>query len=266
MSAVFPAIRSELIKICTLPGTWLTTGVVLTLHTLAHLQAAPLFAEAVADITPDGMIEIFIGRPEPAAEALLEQLVASSLQMGLFLPILAVVMAGQEFRSHQLGATVLAVPRRGRLLVAKILAAAGYLLFVAVLIAGISTAFMYAAVESWNPGLLLTSDAFLGHGKFVVFAVLFSLTIFAITIIVRGALAGIVAAAVLITLTMTQVATAIAPALDALLPLSAGRNLLLNPETNQLSAGPVHALCVLAGWTLVTTALARVALGVRDAR
>jgi ABC-2 type transport system permease protein len=259
-------IRAELTKILTLPRVWMCTGVILALHVLALLQPAELFAGAVADITPDGTIEIFVGEPEPATAAILGLLVSSSLQISLLLPILAAVIAGQEFRSSQLGLTVLAIPRRGRLLVGKTLAATGYLLVVSVLIAAISTAFMYAAVRDWNPGLLLSTDAFLGHGKFVVFAVLFSLTGSAITVIARSTLIGIIVSVALSAITMTQVLAGAAPALDALFPVSAARNLLLDSDLSRLTAGPEHGLVVLVGWTLATTVLAGISLRRRDAR
>jgi hypothetical protein len=69
----------------------------------------------------------------------------------------------------------------------------------------------------------------------------------------------------LIALTMTRVLAG-TPALDALLPVSAARNLLLKPETSDLTASPVQALVVLVGWVLVTTLAAGVALARRDAR
>lgn len=266
MSAVLAATRAELTKIYTLPSVWLTTGAILALQILVSIPAMGLAADAVANITPDGTIEIFIGQPQPATRALTEYLVASSFQMSVFLPVLAAIIAGQEFRSRQLGLTVLAVPRRGRLLVAKTLAAAAYLAVVAILIVAISTAVLYDAVRDWNPGLLLTDAVFLGHAKFVAFAVLFPLIGFAATIVGRGVLAGILVSVALIGVTMTQVLAATAPAVDALLPVSAGRNLLLDPELSDLQAGPAHALTVLIGWTLAAVVAAGITLHRRDAR
>ncbi|PZG03047.1 ABC transporter permease [Nonomuraea aridisoli] len=260
------AFRAELTKILTLPGVWIVTGVVLALQAVVMSQSAGLFAGAVAAITPDGVIEVFAGLPQPADEAILGLLAGASLQMGPFLPVLAAVIAGQEFRSGQLGVTVLAVPRRVRLLVAKLLATGAYVLVVALLVAGTSTAFLYAAVRDWNPGLLLTGEAVLGHARFVAFAVLFCVTAFAVTLVLRGTLAGVVASLALTAVTMTQVLAAIALELDALLPLGAARNLLLDPGVNDLTASPGHGLAVLAGWAAATALIAGLALGRRDAR
>lgn len=266
MSGMLSATRAELAKIIYLRTVWIVAGAIVALHLLVSAANVGLNSDAVAKITPAGIIEIFEGEPQPAHRALVDFLVASSFQMGLFLPGIAAVAAGQEFRSGQLGMSLLAVPRRGRLVVAKTLATGGLLLFVSIVIAAISTAFMYAAVKDWDPGLLVSADALRGQGKFVAFAVLSGLATFALTVISRSTLVGIAVTVVLAALTMTQLLAALTPALDALLPLSAGRNLLLDPVGNRLSAGPQHALIVLTAWPLATTAAAWIALTRRDAR
>jgi len=265
VTAVRYVIRAELTKIVSLRAVWLVTGVVVALHLLVCTANAGNTADAVSEITPDGLIELFAGERRPARPALVEFLVASSFQMGLFLPAIAAVAAGQEFRSHQLGRSLLAVPGRTRLIVAKTVAIAGFLLAVSVVVAGISGAYMYAAVKDWDPGLPVSAEAWAGQGKFVVFAVLTGLISAAVTILAQGTLAGIVVTVVLMALTLTQVAAAYAPALDALLPLSAGRNLLLDPAGSRLTAGAGHALAVLVAWPLVTMTAAGVALNRRDA-
>jgi hypothetical protein len=185
--------------------------------------------------------------------------------MSVFLPALAAVIAGQEFRGGQLGLTVLAVPRRGRLLGAKLLAAAGYLTLAAVLIATISTVFSYLGVKDRYPGLPVSADAIAGQATFILYAVLLGLSTYAIAVIARSTLVAIGVSLALITVTMTQVLAG-APGLDALLPVSAGRNLLLNPATGHLTSSPPQAVLVLVGWALVTSLLAGVTLVRRDAR
>ncbi|MEV7804660.1 ABC transporter permease [Microbispora sp. NPDC088329] len=246
---------------------WLVTGAVVALHVLVLAQNVGADTEAVNRITADGMIERFPGDVRPAHDMLVEYMAASSLQMCLFLPCLAAVMAGQEFRAGQLGMSLLAVPRRGRLVVAKTLAAGGFLLFAAVVIAAISAAFTYVTVRDWDPGLVVSADAWTARAKFLAFAVLSGLVTFAVTLIVRGTLAGILVTVVMTALTMSQILAAFAPALDALVPLSAGRNLILLPEEDlRLSAGPGHAMVVLVVWPLLATVAAAIALSRRDAR
>lgn len=121
-------------------------------------------------------------------------------------------------------------------------------------IACVSTLHIYLAVQDWNPGLPFTGAAFLGHAKFLVFAVLFALTGFAITIIARSTLVGVLAVVALAAVTLTQAVAAAAPALDALFPVSAARNLPL--DADDLTAGPGHALLVLTGWACLSVGLA----------
>lgn len=253
-------------KIRTLRGAWIFTGVLLALQVLILLQTAGANADAVAKITPDGVIEIFADEPEPATSAILDLLLASSLQMGVFLPALGALVAGQEFRSRQLGITTLAVPGRGRLLVAKSLAVTVQMLLTALLITFLSSAATYYAIKDWNPGLLLTSDAFIGQAAFVVFAVSVALTGYALTVLARSTLAGIVASVALLTVTMTQALAGVAPQVDALFPFSAARNLLLDPEMSRLTAGPVHGLLVLLGWAVLSMLVAGIAHSRRDVR
>ncbi|MFC4059064.1 ABC transporter permease [Planomonospora corallina] len=264
---VVAAARAELTKIVTLRAVWLVTGAVAALQVFVLAQNVAAETEAVSRITADGMIERFPGVVRPAREALVEHLAASSFQMCVFLPCVAALIAGQEFRAGQLGTSLLAVPRRGLLVGAKALAAGVFLLSVSVVIAAISTAFVYAAVEEWDPGLPVSTEAWTAQAKVLAYAVLSGLTIFAVTLIARSALTGVLVTVALTALTMSQVLAVSAPALDALVPLSAGRNLVLAPgEGLRLSAGPGHALAVLAAWPLLATAAAALVLGRRDAR
>jgi ABC-type transport system involved in multi-copper enzyme maturation permease subunit len=266
MSAIIAAVRAEFTKITTMRSVWITTGVILALHLVIQAANLRINADAVAAITPTGTIELYENDPQPAYRALVDFLVASSFQMGVFLPILAVIMAGQEFRGRQLGQSLLAVPRRGRLIVAKTVAIAGFLTLVSVVIAGISTGFLYAATKDWDSGLVTSADAVEGQARFLAFAVLTGLVSVALTVLGRGTLAGVGATVALIALTMTQLVASLTPALDSLLPLSAGRNLLLNPAHNELSAEPGQALVVLIAWPIVALAAAGIALSRRDAR
>ncbi|GAT70469.1 ABC-2 family transporter protein [Planomonospora sphaerica] len=267
MRDVAALVRAELTKILTLRAVRLITGVILALHVLVQAQNVKAETEAVSRITADGMIERFPGVVRPAQETLVEYLATSSFQLCLFLPFVAAVIAGQEFRAGQLGTSLLAVPRRGLLIGAKTLATGGFLLSVAAVIAAISTAFMYATIKDWNPGLLVSSDAWTAQAKFLAHAVLSGLITFAVTLIARSTLAGVLVTVVLTALTMSQVLAVLAPALDALVPLSAGRNLILVPEEGlRLSAGPGHAMVVLVVWPLLTTVAAAIFLSRRDAR
>jgi ABC-type transport system involved in multi-copper enzyme maturation permease subunit len=266
VTAVFAIVRSELTKILTAPFIMLVTGIILVLDAVILLQPMQLYADAVANITPEGVIEIFRGQRRPAEEALVGQLVAASLQAALFVPVLGALIAGQEFRDGQIGTSVLAVPRRGRLLVGKTIATASFVVLVAILISSLSSLFMYVAVREWDPSILWSGAALLGQAKFVFFAVSYTITVFAVTVAAGRTLAGIITIVVFLGLTMSQVLAAFAPWADALVPMSAGRNLLLDPVGNALTGDPGSAAVVMVAWVLVTVCAAAVVLRRRDAR
>ena len=264
MSPLLAATRAELTKMLTSRTVRLFVGVVIGLHLLISWVNLRQNIAAVDAITPQGVIELFPGEPRPAERAIVELLAASTLQIvAIFLPVVAAVIAGQEFRAGQLSLSMLAVPRRGRLLASKSIAIALFLSAVTVVVEAISTLFVWLAVKDWNPGLLTTGPALGEQGRLLLFAVTTGLVSFALTTIVRGTLGGVVVTVALLFLAMGQV---LAPVLDALLPISAGRNLILDPVGNNLTAGPAYAVVVLIGWSLMTVAAAGWVLHRRDAR
>ncbi|MEU4553842.1 hypothetical protein [Micromonospora violae] len=267
MSVLFAATRAELSKIGSSRIVWLVTGAVIALHLLIGLANLRNTTTAVEGITPDGLIEIFAGVRRPAAEALIDLHVSFSLQIVvMFLPVIAAVVAGQEFRDGQLAQSVLAVPRRGLLTAAKAIALIVFMAGVAILVELISNAYLFLAVKDWNPGLLLGRDTLADQGKLLALAVLVSLVSFAITTLARSTLIGIVVSVLLMALAMTQVLARTVPAVDALLPVSAGRNLLLDPADADLSSSAAYAAFVLVGWALLSALAAGLLLSRRDAR
>ncbi|MEU8258082.1 hypothetical protein AB0C06_27880 [Micromonospora inaquosa] len=267
MSVLFAATGAELSKIRSSRAVWLITGAVIALHLLIGLANIRNTTTAVEGITPDGLIEIFAGEHRPAGAALIDLLVSFSLQIVvMFLPIIAAVIGGQEFREGQLAQSVLAVPRRGLLTTAKAIAVVVFMAGVAILVELISNAYLFLAVKDWNPRLLLGGDTLADHGTLLALAVLVSLVSFAITTLMRSTLLGIVASVLLTALAMTQVLARTVPAIDALLPVSAGRNLLLDPADADLSSSAGYAAIVLVAWTLLCTVAAGLLLSRRDAR
>lgn len=268
MTGALSLVSSEVTKIRTLPGVWLAAGILLALHVLVLQVQSSFYVRAVSDITPAGMIEIIPGLPEPAGPAIVGDVVAASLQVGLFVCVLGAVAAGSEFRTGQLGSSVLAVPSRLSLVVAKTVATGLCALVVGLTMAAASTASMYVAVRSWDPTILVSPAALAGQARFLLFVVTSTITAASITLIARRALVGVLAVGVLISLTVTQVVAALASGVDALLPVSAARNLLLTPGPGEvpLTAGPVQGALVLVGWAVVTTIAAALTLQRRDAR
>ncbi|GAA1609869.1 hypothetical protein [Actinoplanes couchii] len=267
MSVLTAAIGAELSKIKSSRIVRLVTGVVLGLHLLIGAANLGDTTTAVRNIGADGLIEIFAGERVLAGEALVDLLIASSLQIVvMFLPVVAAVIAGQEFLQGQLAQSVLSVPRRGILVTAKAVALVLYIGVVAVLVEAISSAYLYASVQDWNPGLVYAAGTLAEQARLLALAVLVSLVSFAITTLARSTLIGVVVSVLLMALTMTQVLARTVPSVDALLPVSAGRNLVLDAADADLSSGPVRAAVVLVAWAVVSTLVAGVVLSRRDAR
>jgi ABC-2 type transport system permease protein len=250
-------VGAELARIGSRRRFWLSAAALIGLHVLVSAENLEQTRAAVARITPYGIIEIFAGEPEPARPALIGWLLASSLQMSLFLPVIAAVAARPEMT-----ASLLATPRRIRLMIGKTVAVSVVLLALAVTIATISGLFLFAEVNRWDAGLAVSADALRGQAAYLVFALLSALPAFAFTLITRSTLGGILVTVLVAAGTMAQL-----PArFDAWLPLSAGRNLLLDPAYLRLSSGPSAAWSVLAGWALISVAVATGLAVKRDAR
>ncbi|WP_433088311.1 hypothetical protein ACQP1P_20265 [Dactylosporangium sp. CA-052675] len=247
------AVRAELAKLRAARTAWIATGVLLAIHVLVQCEALGLTRDAVAAIAPDGTIELFIGERQPATRALLDQAAGSSLQMCLFLPVLGAILGGLEAR--RLGAALLAVPRQGRLVLAKTVAVAAWLAVVCVLVSVISVAFLWLAA-----GVMWSAVA--PQALFLGYAVLYSLIGHAFALAGRGMLAGLLGVVAVTAVTMTQAAPRW---LDALWPLSAGRNLLLDPHVDDaLSSGRLVAALVVAAWAALALTVAAVVVRRRD--
>lgn len=260
-------IRSELTKFLTLPSVWLATGVLLALNVFFQYQLLSFNIETVANVGPDGMSESN-GQPVHAETELREMLVASVFNPGLLFPILGAVIAGAEFRAGQLGLSMVAVPDRMHLVLGKVLATTACVLGLGAVCIVMAKAFMYAVVSDWNPGMLWSAETLAGEARLLLFIVTSTLIGVGITLITRRTLAGIVMTVILIMLTVTQVVAMISPGVDAFLPVSAARNLLLQGAEAgaPLTGSAGHGAMVLIGWALVATVVAALVIRRRDVR
>lgn len=259
-------VRSELTKIFTLPSALLAIGVLLLLNAIIIQIQLPLYTDAMAARTPDGMIELFEGQPQ-SVDSLVWDLTTWPLQIGIFCFVIGALIAGGEFRHSHLGLSVLAVPSRKRLIFAKTIATVLVALGVGIVLTVTSAAYMYVVVKDVNPELLWEPAALAGYARFQYFIVTFTVIGFALTLIARRTLTGIIACGLMLGLTMTQVVSLNAPSLDALLPPSAGRNLLVEPGfPPPLTASPAHGAIVLIVWAAITVVLAAWMIDRQDAR
>lgn len=266
MTAVLSIVSSELTKIFTLRSIWLVIGVIILLNALILQIQLPLYINAVGAITPTGMIELFEGQPQ-SADSLIWDLAAWPLQIGIFCFVIGALIAGSEFRNGSLGISVLAVPTRVRLVWAKTIATAIVAFGLGLVLTLTAVAYMYVVIKEWNPGLLWDSKALAGYACFQLFITTFTVTGFALTLITRRTLTGTIACGALLGLTMTQVVASFAPSVDALIPTSAARNLLLEPGyLPPLTASPLHGALVLIAWAVATVTVAAGTVRRRDAR
>lgn len=267
MIGVLSIIRSELTKVLTLRSLWVMTGVILALNLFFQYQTLGFNIDAVVNVRPDGMTGS--GGQLIHAETELRQTIGVTVfNPGLLFPILGAMLAGAEFRSGQLGLSVVAVPNRTRLILGKILAATVYVFVLALVCIALAAAFTYVAVRDWNPGMLWSADMLAVEARVLLFAITITLIGAGITLLTRRTLTGIIATVVLIMLTMTQVVAMVSPAVDAFLPLSAARNLLLQGRDAgaPLTGSAEHGAIVLTVWALVTSIVAALAIKRRDAR
>lgn len=210
-------IRSELTKIRTLPSVGIVSGILIALSVFFQFQGLASAREALSTLDDDGM-HWWYGRPVPADLDILASMASGVFNPGIFFPVLGAVIAGAEYRTGQLGLSVLAVPSRPRLLLAKSVATALYVFGFGLLFAALTMSFTYVAVRDWQPDLIWRPEALSSIAGSVLFIVAITLMSFAVTLLTRRVLMGILLMGAFLALTLTQAFAAIAPALDALTP------------------------------------------------
>lgn len=269
MSALLALVRSELTKILTLPSLRIFFGALLVLHVAIQVVPLGLYIDAVAGIDANGMIEIFEGERVPAVLEITEQLLAGMFAPVPLLPVAGALVAGSEFWTGQIGVSAAASASRVRLVAAKSIATALVTVTACVVLALITNAVMFPAVRDWDPSILVSGGVLDGYLRVTLVAVCATLVALGLTLLTRRALVGILVMAVLLGVTISQVVAALAPAVDAALPISAARNLLFSDSPDvlpPLTSGPSAAAIVLVVWALAAVAASAAALTRRDAR
>lgn len=260
-------IRSEFTKFLTLPSVWIVTGIPLVLFLYLQYLAFDDTLLMIANVGTDGMADTGFG-PVNVESEIWYNVGVSIFNAGILFPILGAVIAGSEFRTGQLGMSLVAVPARTRFVAGKFLATAIYALAFGVFCMIVETASISFAVRDWNAQLLLTPELLVIHGRLLLFIVAATFLGVAVTLIARRTLTGIIISVILIMLTMSQVVAMVAPAVDALLPFSAARNMLLddlNPSPPTTGSATLGAI-VLIAWGATAVIAATIALRRRDAR
>ncbi|MFT3875340.1 MAG: hypothetical protein QM708_02775 [Propioniciclava sp.] len=263
--------RSELTKIVTLPSVWITTGILLALSIYFQFLLTSSIHGYLETLDANGM-HWWFRRPVPADLSVMEDIGGAVFNPGIFFPVLGAVIAGAEFRTGQLGHSVLAVPDRVRLVLAKTVAAGLHALAFGLLFALMTLISGYLGVKDWRPDLIWRPEVLAGIAGSVVFVVVITLITFGITLVVRRTMIGILIMMGFTAILMTRAFYAISPVLDAAMPISAARNLWLQAGTYTdvdrpaYSSTPAMAALVLAGWVVIAVVGAVIAIQRRDAR
>ena len=120
------AVRAEWIKLRTLTSTWVTSAITIVITVLFGAGLAMGYA----------------GSPERADEA--KTMIASGSMMGMIVvAVLGALVVTGEYASGQIRSSVMAVPRRGRLFVAKALVVSGFSFVLGVVCVALSYAISY---------------------------------------------------------------------------------------------------------------------------
>ncbi|MEZ5085691.1 MAG: hypothetical protein R2722_05400 [Tessaracoccus sp.] len=272
MSTVITIIRSEITKIRSLPSIWIVTAALLALAAYFQFLLTDSIHEYLKTLDGDGM-HWWYRRPVPADLSIMEDISGTVFGPGLFFPLLGAVIAGAEFRAGQLGVSVVAVPRRIRLVIGKIIAVTFAALAFGLLFSLMTLFFAYLGIKEWMPGLIWRPEVLSGLAGSVVFIVVMTLIAFGVTLITRRTMFGILIMMGFHAILLTQAFSAISPILDAVTPMSAARNLWLQAGKltdvgggPPFSSSPTVAAIVLAVWVVAVLIGAVVAIQRRDAR
>lgn len=254
------AIRSEWIKATTLPSIKILIVLLFLAFFFFQYQVYG-FNEAISKSFRAGVVG-----EGAAGTALIENLESSIFNPGILLVILGAIIAGAEFRSGQLGMSVVAVPARPQLVAAKVLATLFLVIIIGLIWSLLGIALTLAAAPEVGLGALWQAGLAEGLARILLFMASFAVFPLSLSLIARRALTGIIAAMILIMLTMSQIVALASATLDSLLPLSAARNLLLQGTDNPvpLTGSAVNGATILALWALATTAIAMAHLSRRD--
>ncbi|MFD2115662.1 hypothetical protein ACFSTH_10605 [Paenibacillus yanchengensis] len=262
-------IRSEFTKIMTLPGVWIVTGILMAIGLLYQYQAFSMNEETLQTLDANGM-HWWYGKPVYAELDFFDTMGAVLFNPGIFFTILGAVIAGAEFRTGQLGLSVLAVPSRTRFVIGKTIATALYALIIGLILAAMTFLFTYLSVKSWQPNLIWRPEALMKVTGGVSFIVAMTLLTLGITLITKRTLRGIFVMGGAIFVTMSQVIASFVPTLDAFMPISAARNFLLQSESGvsgpPFTSSPEIGATVLAGWIVFILLVSMAVIQRRDAR
>lgn len=235
-----------------------------------HYLSVGGFLEKLTTIDENGM-HWFFRRPIDAELDFYSTIGVAIFNPGILFPLLGATIAGAEFRTGQLGVSLLAVPSRTKMVISKIIATTLYTLGIGIGYAVMSLVTAYLMVKDWQPDLLWSPGVFLQILGGIFFLVVITLITLGFTIITRRTLLGILIMGGFIGVTMTRIIALLSTAMDALTPISAARNFLLQ-DTAMPVVGPDFTSSNLTGgvvlmlWLIGVITFSLILMKRRDAR
>jgi ABC-2 type transport system permease protein len=235
------AVRIELLKIRTTPAAWVTAGVIAALTVLSGVVTILLAGK-------NGTAPI--GTPSNVSHALA---VGAATSVGML--VLGITIAAGEDRHRTVLGTYLAEPRRGRVLVAKLLTgtlvgaslgAAAYLFDLAIAVP------LYAAKGVHH---LPINVAELGAGT-VLATACFGMLGVALGALTRNTVVSIIGALVWVGVIELAILQPAVPAIGKWLPAATSKALTNLGQGQSGLLNPLVAAVVLLGWSAALSALA----------
>ncbi|WP_436326015.1 ABC transporter permease subunit [Brevibacterium sp. FAM 27836] len=248
------AIASEWIKF-----RGLTSNHVLTAFTLLLLIANGL-------AMPWAYVYRDRSSPKADYDAYPEMIVDKTGYVGIILAVLAVLMITNEYRSGQIGTTLLSAPQRTPVLVAKSAIIAGISFTIGIVSSAIGFALAPAILGVGGYSYDLSpADALrliLGSGLYLA-----TLSIIGIAVgaLIRNVVAGVLGVIVLLLIVpvIPQMFTEHGVEITGFFPIQAGSQLFAQPGSGGL--GPWTGYLVLLAWSVALFAIAAITFKRRDA-
>lgn len=263
-------IRSEFTKIITLRSVWIITFILLAAGILFQYASGAGFLESLKSIDENGMHWEY-NRPINAELDFFGTISGAIFNPGILFPLLGATIAGAEFRTGQLGVSLLAVPSRAQMVISKMIATVFYTLGIGIIYIVMTLFIAYFMIKDWRPELFWSPELYIQISSGVFFLVAITLLSLGITLITRRTLLGILIMGGFIGVTMSQVLASFAPTVDAWTPISAARNFILQEPALPV-IGPGYTSSNLMGgivfvlWLIIVLIVSLILMKRRDAR
>ena len=266
--AAAPVVRRFSASDVSLGGTivseWIKFRGLASNHVLAGFAFLLLTANGIA--MPWAYVFRDRGSPKANYDAYHEMIVDNTGYVGIVLAVLAVLMITNEYRSAQIGTTLLAVPRRTAVLVAKASIIAGVSFLIGVVSAAVGFALAPIILAGGGYGYVLETPDLarlvLGSGLYLA---TISILGIALGTIIRNVVAAVLATIVflLIVPVIPQMFSEYGTEITRFFPIQAGSLLLAPTGTDPM--GPWTGYAVLLIWTLASFVVAAITFLRRDA-